>query len=416
MKLNIYSSVLKAETNFRYMIFANCISRFGDSVDAIAYSWMVYQLTGSKAWLTVILGVNMIPTVLFQPFLGGFTEYCNKKKIIVMCDISRGCVVLATCMLLFLHVIRPWHLLVLTFINSSIEALRIPNGTAILPQILKQEYYKTAISLDQGVRRTAELAGTGCAGIIVGCIGMEGALFVDVVTFLVSGLLLSFLKIEDRKEENKIFQFHSYMESLKEGAVYFKKSNLAVMACIICVMLNLCTLPIENLQAAYISEYLKLDVFAMSAGGTAVTAGMIFGSLVLPIISQKILEKQLLVHGGIFIGIIYFIYILLGIIPSTEGRYISYFIAAFFFGTVNSMIGVTVQIIFVSRTPKEFIGRISGIFNALACSSMPVGSFLLAGLSLILSIRELYLLMGFFSIIVFLLFGQSKEIMLLDRV
>lgn len=80
------------------------------------------------------------------------------------------------------------------------------------------------------------------------------------------------------------------------------------------------------------------------------------------------------------------------------------------------MIGVTVQIIFVSRTPKEFIGRISGIFNALACSSMPVGSFLLAGLSLILSIRELYLLMGFFSIIVFLLFGQSKEIMLLDRV
>ena len=91
-------------------------------------------------------------------------------------------------------------------------------------------------------------------------------------------------------------------------------------------------------------------------------------------------------------------------------NYINYFMAAFIFGTVNSMIGVTVQIIFVTRTPEEFIGRISGIFNALACSSMPIGSFLLAALSLILPMKELYLLMGFLSIIGFVLLGRSKGI------
>lgn len=118
----------------------------------------------------------------------------------------------------------------------------------------------------------------------------------------------------------------------------------------------------------------------------------------------------MLVSGGIFIGALYFVYILLGAIPSAEGRYVSYFAAAFLFGTVNSMIGVTVQILFVSRTPEEFVGRISGIFNALACSSMPVGSFMLAAVSLVLSMREIYLLMGFFSIIVFGLISRSKGI------
>lgn len=390
------------------MIAANLISRFGDSVDAIAYSWMVYQLTGSTAWLSVILGVNMIPTVLFQPLGGGLTEYFRKKRVIVICDIARGAVVFLTGVCMLTGVLRPWHLLIFTFVNSSIEALRIPNGLAILPQILKKENYKAAISMDQGVRRTSELIGMGCAGIIIGWLGIGGALFVDAVTFLASGLLLSFLQVNEEKRKNVRFQIQGYAGALKEGFVYFKKSDLAVMVCVICVVQNLCTLPIENLQAAYISEYLRLDVFAMSVGGTAITIGMILGALCLPAVSQKISEKRLLIQGGILIGILYFIYIMIGMIPVDAGKYISYFAAAFVFGVLNSMIGVTVQVIFVSRIPEEFVGRISGIFNALACSSLPVGSFLLAGLSAFFTIAELYLLTGTLSIAAFIFIGRSK--------
>lgn len=408
MKMDVYREILENEKNFRYMIAANLISRFGDSVDAIAYSWMVYQLTGSTAWLSVILGVNMIPTVLFQPLGGGLTEYFRKKRVIVICDIARGAVVFLTGVCMLTGVLRPWHLLIFTFVNSSIEALRIPNGLAILPQILKKENYKAAISMDQGVRRTSELIGMGCAGIIIGWLGIVGALFVDAVTFLASGLLLSFLQVNEEKRKNVRFQIQGYAGTLKEGVVYFKKSDLAVMVCVICVVQNLCTLPLENLQAAYISEYLRLDVFAMSVGGTAITIGMILGALCLPAVSQRISEKRLLIQGGILIGILYFFYIMIGMIPVDAGKYICYFATAFVFGVLNSMIGVTVQVIFVSRIPEEFVERISGIFNALACSSLPMGSFLLAGLSAFFTIAELYLLTGTLSIAAFIFIGRSK--------
>lgn len=219
MKMDVYRGILENEKNFRYMIAANLISRFGDSVDAIAYSWMVYQLTGSTAWLSVILGVNMIPTVLFQPLGGGLTEYFRKKRVIVICDIARGAVVFLTGVCMLTGALRPWHLLIFTFVNSSIEALRIPNGLAILPQILNKENYKAAISMDQGVRRTSELIGMGCAGIIIGWLGIGGALFVDAVTFLASGLLLSFLQVNEEKRKNVRFQIQGYAGTLKEGFV-----------------------------------------------------------------------------------------------------------------------------------------------------------------------------------------------------
>lgn len=408
MKRNIYATVLKKEKDFRYILGANGISRFGDSLDAVAYSWMVYRLTGSMAWLSVILGVNMVPTVLLQPLGGALTEYFNKKKVMVTCDVFRGFTVLATCVLFRSGKLIPWHLLVLTFLNSTAEALRIPCGLSVLPQILQKENYKNAISLDQGIRRTAELLGVGAAGVIIGRIGVGGALFMDAVTFLISGLLLSFIKAGREKRRKKELRVEACLGSLKEGISYFRKSNLAMAVCMICVVQNLCTLPIENLRAAYINDYLGLDVVAMSVGGTAVTLGMIAGALLLPAISRKIPEKQILIGGGVLTGGFYFLFLVIGAVPLAEGKYAGYFAVALFYGIINALVGVTVQVVFVSRIPEEMVGRIGGIFNALACSSLPLGSFLLAGLSAKLSIRELYLFMGFLSMAVFMLMEQWK--------
>ena len=407
---NTYKKILSDERNLRFIILANIISRFGDSIDMIAYSWMVYQITGSTAWLTIILGVNMMPTVFFQPLFGGLTEYFNKKRIIVLCDILRGGIVLITCITIFMNSVTPWKLLILTLFNSSIEALRIPSGTAILPEILKEKNYKVAVSLDQGTRKISELIGTGCAGIIIGYIGTSGALFIDAITFILSGFILSFLNTGNENNKNNKFQFGEYIKSLKEGIIYFKKNNMATITCAICIILNLITLPMENFQAAYINEYLKLDVFAMSVGSLAITIGMICGPLFLPKILKRIKEKNLMIYGGILIGILYFIHILLGGLVTQESKYISYFIVAFIFGFMNSMIGVAIQIIFISQTPEEFVGRISSIFNALACSSMPIGSYILAIFSMVLTIREIYLLMGLFSIAIFGIIGRTKYV------
>lgn len=75
-----YKDVLH-QTQYMKMILASLINRFGDSIDAIASSWIVYELSGNAAWSAIIYGVNKIPTVLITPLAGAWVEGRKKRRL-----------------------------------------------------------------------------------------------------------------------------------------------------------------------------------------------------------------------------------------------------------------------------------------------------------------------------------------------
>jgi hypothetical protein len=60
-----YRDVLK-QKEYMKLIFANIINRFGDSIDSIAFTWLVFSLTGSAAWSAIIFGINRVPTIFYN--------------------------------------------------------------------------------------------------------------------------------------------------------------------------------------------------------------------------------------------------------------------------------------------------------------------------------------------------------------
>ena len=68
-----------SEKQFLKLILANVVSRFGDSLDVIAYTWIMYEVTGSESLMALIMGLNYVPTVLLQPFAGALVDRIKKK-------------------------------------------------------------------------------------------------------------------------------------------------------------------------------------------------------------------------------------------------------------------------------------------------------------------------------------------------
>lgn len=413
---NMYKLFFRTEKNYLKIVLSNIIGRFGDSIDSIAYGWMVYQLTGSTAWLAVVMGVNSIPTIIFQPFAGAIVEFFSKKKIVIICDISRGAVVLLTGILLIAGVLEPWHLLILTFSNSCFEAFRLPTGLTIVSIVLHKDYYKIGLSLNQTACRIAELIGLGCAGAVVAWFGAGGALVIDALTFFISASIFIFLKLPVTKNKNdsKNISFKNYRNDLTEGVRYFKKNQIALIICMIGFLLNITAVPLENLQAAYVNECLKLGVSALSVGSSFMTIGLILGSALFAVLSKYITNKFIFMFGGSFIGGVYLGLILIGTAGNPLLKYILYGLLLFAFGFVNSIIGMAVQVTILSVTPEEYIGRVGSIFNAMACSSLPIGSFLVAAILPFIPLAQTYILVGLITIIIFTIFGRLKTLRKLE--
>ena len=88
----MYGEIIK-EREYRKLIFATVINRFGDSVDAIAFTWLVYQITHSAAWSAIVFALNTLPNVVVQPFAGAIVEKMDKKHVIVATHLLRAVII-----------------------------------------------------------------------------------------------------------------------------------------------------------------------------------------------------------------------------------------------------------------------------------------------------------------------------------
>lgn len=186
---------LFAERNYLILLAAKAISRFGDSLDSIAYSWMVYLLTGSKLLMGTLFAVSIMPNIVLSLFSGVLVDRWSIKRIVVITGAGRGMIVFVTGLMFYLGFLAPWHLFVFAVINSSFEAFSTPAELSLVRKVLPRELLLKGNSFTSAISRTAEIIGLGAAGTIIAWLGISSALWIDAGTFFTSALLLSFLSL-----------------------------------------------------------------------------------------------------------------------------------------------------------------------------------------------------------------------------
>ena len=176
--------------NCRRLITANVINRFGDSIDALAFTWLVYQITGSAAWSALIFGLNQLPGIFVQPLAGPFVEGRNKKKIVIVTDIMRGLIIAAFVALYYLKLVTPVIMAAFTMIITTVESFNIPASSAFVPELIDERHYATATGFNMTVSKIFELIGMGAAGFIIASFGVGTAMLVDAATFFIGAVII----------------------------------------------------------------------------------------------------------------------------------------------------------------------------------------------------------------------------------
>ncbi len=396
-----YKDVL-GQKEYLKLILAGLISRFGDSVDSLAFTWLVYQVTGSAAWSAIVFAVNQLPEIIVQPFAGALVEGMNKKRLILITHLMRGIIVTAMAFLTFADMVSPFILVLFTFLITTAEAFSLPAGMAIVPKLLPEEYYEYGTSLKATLGSVVELIGIALGGVIIGVFGIYVAIFIDAATFFGAAVILSFMKCREENLEKAKITGVSYFKTLKEGIVYVKTKPVILNFCLMAVVVNALMVPFNSLQGPIVSELLGQDAEFLSVFGVAMVIFMGIGSALFPYISKKVATRPLLVSSGIGIGAGLYVLTLgtvckdsIGLIYTITG------ISSACLGVGASICMGALNVQFMRVVSKEYLARAGSIFNAVASAAVPLTSFLISALAVYFSVGEILVVCAIFCVIMF---------------
>ncbi len=412
-KKHSYKDVF-SQTEYVKIMFAALINRFGDSIDAIASTWIVYQITGSAAWSALIFGINNLPTVVVTPLAGPWVEGKNKKRIMIVTDIIRAIVVAAVASLFLVDLLQPWMLVISTLIISTVEAFRGPASTSLTPMVLADELYEFGMSLSSSLSQIVQLIGLGCAAGIIAVVGISGALYIDMATFIISAAIIIFVNTHEVKKEKVVFKFSEYTKDFIDGVKYVSKEAIIVFFLLYTVCLNAVLVPINGLQAPMAEQLLHSGVEVLSIFSITITVGMLLGSFVYPFIAQRITTKIL--YWGEMVAIFAFYVGIVVAEPLYSSKIFTYVIVSVLSVLLGMGISIgnsMVSVIFMRKVNKEYIARAAAIATSVSVMSMPVVSFIVSGVVTFVSVQTVFIVSGIVVLVAHV--ALSKFLYLFDE-
>ncbi len=180
--------------NFTLLWSGLIVSNMGTWMQNVANGWLVLQLTNSPLWLG-LLGLSFaVPMILIPPFAGAIVDRVNRVHLLYFTQSMQLVTAIVLAVLTWSGVIRPWHILLASFVGAALLAFDNPARQALIPDLVQPRDLLNALSLNSATYTGAALVGPALAGVMLGPLGAGTLFFINGVSFLAVLFALAAMK------------------------------------------------------------------------------------------------------------------------------------------------------------------------------------------------------------------------------
>lgn len=185
--------------NLRLYIAGQSVSLIGLWVHRVALGWLVWELTGSAAWLGIIAFVDLAPGVVLGPLAGAIADRFDRRRLAFVFQYAAMALTLSLAALTIGDMIDIWLLLLFTLALGTATAFWQPARLSLIPSLVPREDLGTAIALTSITFNVARFIGPAVAGPIILWAGVGEAFAVNGLSFLSFIVALTFIKLPSRQ-------------------------------------------------------------------------------------------------------------------------------------------------------------------------------------------------------------------------
>jgi MFS family permease len=349
--------------DFRVLWLGAFSSTVGNWMQEVAQAWLVFDLTKSSFYLGLDDFLGQLPILLFTLIGGVVADRRDRRHLLLGSQFVQMTTAFILAGLIFWHVVRVEHILVLSFITGMGQAFGGPAYQALIPSLVAKNHLPNAIALNSIQFNLARVVGPILAGMTLAAWGGAACFALNGLSFLVVIVALLALTIKHNPPAEKKPMLHD----LKGGLRYAKGQPAIIALTILASLTTFLGLPLLTFLPVFARDIFHGDINRFSHMMAASGVGAVCGALIVAWLGR-------FRHMGLTLLLVQAAFgMLLVAFSLSRVPWVSY---ALLFCTgaslliVFSMTSSLVQLI----VPDQLRGRVVSIYMVAFRGGMPLGS------------------------------------------
>ena len=367
-------------------------SLFGSALVQFALVWWLTKSTGSATVLAMATLVALLPQVLAGPFIGVLVDRWDRKRIMIVADISIALVTAGLVVLFVAGLVRPWHIYLAALARGVGQTFHLPAMQAATSLLVPKEHLARVAGLNQGLQGAISVAAPPLGALALGVLPVPAVLAVDIVTAAIAVSCLAAVAIP-RPEPSAAGAAapgrRGVLADMAAGFRYLWAWPGLILLLGMAAILNFFLLPTQSLLPILVVKHFGGGAMQLSWLQAAMGVGLVAGGIALGAwggFKRRILTSLLGVGlAGAGIGSI-------GLIP---GGMISAAVALMFVaGAALSLANGPLFAIMQATVAKDMQGRVFTLLGSVGGAMMPVGLAVAGPVADAIGVRPWYIVAG----------------------
>jgi MFS family permease len=343
---------------------AALVSNTGSWMQTIAVPFVVYQMTGSTAWLGFAAFMNFIPAMFAGPFGGSYADRHSRKRILVVTQTVMMISSFALWATWVSGVATPGLIVAIVFFSGFVAGINITTWQAFVTQLVEPEELVDAVRLNSMQFMGARAFGPAIAGIVLQAAGASTAFFLNAASFVLVLAALAFVR-----PRSQVFSDTggSVLGHLRDGWRLVRGRTSLFLPILMIGVVSLLGTSVIQLAPAIAKEMFSVGRGAYGLLVAAFGIGAVTGSVMIATIADRMLRSLVANIGvvGLSLGVV-----ALGLAPAYGVGVAAMFVMGLTYLLLATSLNTGVQ----ARVEDEYRARVMAIYLSSLLLGVPLGS------------------------------------------
>ena len=193
--------VVLKHRNYRLFFVGGLTSNVGRWFQAITIPLIVFELTGSAAWVGIAGFVQILPMALMSPVGGALADRYPRRRVLMTTQSLLALVALGFSAMWFGGVRTAEAYIGVSALAGVLAGLSLPAWQALVSELVRREQLLAAITLNSAQFNASRMIGPAMAGFFVAALGPGWAFAVNALSYLAIISALALMRLPAREIE-----------------------------------------------------------------------------------------------------------------------------------------------------------------------------------------------------------------------